>query len=132
MQINGLVMPFTDPAGVSHPNSFWIPGTVIMNNIDKVGGVDWVGYDSVAAFVAEDQPVQWATHHTAIPTALYLGIVSFPIPAGATDYGQVTAAALVYLAQNVLDTPTGALDINGNPVLVSFFADATLMQTEGN
>jgi hypothetical protein len=126
MQINGLTMPFTDPAGVAHPNSFWIPATVVMDNIDRNGGVDWVGYDSTTAYLAGNQSVQGAGHHTAIPTALYMGIVSFPVPQDATTYGEVTAAALVYLAQNVLDTSTGALDVNGNPVMVSFFAGATL------
>ena len=129
-----LALPVSDPDGSAHPNAVYLPATVIMDNIDRIGGVDWVAYHSPAALAAGDTPIEGSQHHTALNNALYAGIVGFPIPVGATTYGQATAAALVYLAQNVLDTPgknadgTPMLDpVTRAPVMVSFFASATVV-----
>jgi len=129
-----LQMPFTDNSGCAHPSAIWIPGTVIMDNVDMAGGVDWLAYHSPQAYAAGDSPVQGGQHHTALGRALYAGVSAFPIPAGATTYGQVTMAALVYLAQNVLDTPappnadgSTATNPDGSPEMRSFFVSATII-----
>ena len=133
MPVLALAMPVVNRDGSTDPDAIYLPGTVIMDNLDRLGGVDWVAYHSPAALAAGDTPIAGSEHHTAIDSALYAGVVSFPIPAGATTYGQATAAALVYLAQNVRDTPgknadgTPMLDpVTGRPVLVSFFASAVV------
>ena len=134
MSASALAMPVSDPDGSSHPNAIFIPGTVVMDNIDRTGGVDWVAYHSPAAFAGGDVPISGVSHHTALSPALYAAIVGFAVPAGAIYYGQVTAAALMYLATNVLDTPgvnadgTPMLDAATNlPVMVSYFSAATVV-----
>ena len=134
MSILALAMPVVNKDGSTDPDAIYLPGTVVMDNLDRTGGVDWVAYHSPAALAAGDTPIPGSEHHTALGNALYAGVVGFPIPAGATTYGQATAAALVYLAQHVLDTPgknadgTPLLDsVTGQPVLVSFFASATVV-----
>ena len=133
MPVLALAMPVVNRDGSTDPEAIYLPGTVIMDNLDRTGGVDWVAYHSPAALAAGDTPIDGSQHHTALNNALYAGIVGFPIPVGATTYGQATAAALVYLAQNVLDTPgknadgTPMLDAaTGQPVLVSYFANAVV------
>ena len=133
MSALALALPVSDPDGSIHPNAVYLPATVIMDNIDRTGGVDWVAYHSAAAFLSGDVPINGVTHHTALGNALYAAVVGFAIPAGMTTYGQVTAAALVYLAQSVLDTPgvnadgTPMLDpATGQPVTVSYFANAVV------
>ena len=134
MPVLALAMSVSNKDGSTDPDAIYLPGTVIMDNIDHTGGVEWVAYHSIAAFAAGDTPIPNAGHHTALSPALYAGIVSFPLPAGATNYGQATAAALVYLAQNVKDTPGVNADgsamidpATGQPVLVSYFASATVV-----
>ena len=134
MPVLALAMSVSNPDGSTDPDAIYLPGTVIMDNLDRTGGVDWVAYHSPAALAAGDTPIPDSQHHTALGNALYAGVVSFPIPAGATTYGQATAAALVYLAKNVLDTPGKNADgtpqvdpVTGQPVLVSFFASATVV-----
>ena len=134
MSASALAMPVNDPDGSSHPNAIFIPGTVIEDNIDRLGGIDWVAYHSATAFLAGDIPIAGVSHHTALDHTLYAAVTSFAIPAGTTDYGQLTAEALVYLAENVNDTPgknadgTPQLDpVTGQPVLVSYFANATVV-----
>ena len=128
-----LALPVSDPDGSAHPNAVYLPATVIMDNIDRTGGVDWVAYHSAAAFLSGDVPISGVTHHTALGNALYAAVVGFAVPAGMTTYGQVTAAALMYLAQSVLDVPgknadgTPQLDpVTGQPVLVSYFQNAVV------
>ena len=134
MPVLALAMSVTNSDGSTDPDAIYLPGTVIMDNLDRTGGVDWVAYHSPAALAAGDTPISGSQHHTALGNTLYAGVVGFPIPAGATTYGQATAAALVYLAKNVLDTPgknadgTPQLDpVTNLPVLVSFFAAATVV-----
>ena len=132
MPVSVLALPFIDSAGDTHPSAIWLPGTVVMDNLDKTGGVDWVAYHSPAALAAGDTPIQGGQHHTALDGTLYAGVVSFPVQAG--TYGAATAIALTYLAKNVKDTPgknadgTPQLDpVTGQPVLVSYFAAATVV-----
>ena len=133
MPVLALAMPVVNRDGSTDPDAIYLPGTVIMDNLDRTGGVDWVAYHSPAALAAGDTPIDGSQHHTALNNALYAGIVGFPLPVGATTYGQATAAALVYLAQNVLDTPgknadgTPMIDpVTGAPVMVSYFANAVV------
>ncbi len=132
MSINALAMPFQDPAGDNHPAAVWLPGTVIMDNLDKTGGVDWVAYHSPAALAAGDTPVQGGQHHMSIDPALYAQVMAFPVQAG--GYDAATEAALTYLAQNVKDTPgvspdeTPQVDAQGKPVMVPFFQSAQVVQ----
>ena len=134
MPVLALALPVTNKDGSNDPDAVYLPGTVIMDNLDQRGGIDWVAYHSPAAFAAGDTPIPDAQHHTALSPALYAGIVSFPLPAGATTYGQATAAALVYLAMNVKDVPGKNADgspmldaVTGQPVMVSYFANATVV-----
>ena len=133
MPVLALAMPVVNRDGSTDPDAIYLPGTVIMDNLDRTGGVDWVAYHSAAAFLSGDVPISGVTHHTALGNALYAAVVGFAVPAGMTTYGQVTAAALVYLAQSVLDTPgvnadgTPMLDpATGQPVTVSYFANAVV------
>jgi hypothetical protein len=135
MPILAFSMPVADPDGSGvHPNAVFIPDTVVMNNINRVGGVGWTVWHNGAALLAGDLPIAGVQHHTDLNTALYNAVVAFPIPAGTTAYGQVTAAALIYLGQNVKDTPgkntdgTPLLDAQGQPVMVAYFANATVVQ----
>ena len=134
MSASALSMPVNDPDGTTHPDAIFIPGTVTEDNIDRLGGIDWNAYHSVAAFLAGDVPISGISHHTALDHTLYAAITGFAIPAGTTTYGQLTAEALVYLAQNVKDVPgknadgTPQLDpATGQPILVSFFQNATVV-----
>ena len=134
MSASALAMSVSDPDGSTHPNAVYLPGTVTMDNLDRTGGVDWVPYHDIASFLAGNAPIAGVSHHTALGPALYAAVVSFPLPAGATTYGQVTAAALMYLAMNVKDVPgknadgTPMIDpATGQPVLVSYFASATVV-----
>ena len=134
MSILALAMSVSNRDGSNDPDAVYLPGTVIMDNLDQRGGIDWVAYHSPAAFAAGDTPIPNAQHHTDLSPALYAGVVNFPLPAGATTYGQATAAALVYLAMNVKDVPgknpdgSTMLDpATGQPVMVSYFANATVV-----
>ena len=132
MSIQVLSLSVTTSDGVVHPNAIAEPATVIMNNLEQLGGVDWVFYHDINTFSAKDQPISF-THHTNLNTTLYNQVVSFPVPSGVTNYGQITAIALIYLAQNVKDIQdlnvdgTPILDINNNPVYVSFFENAQVI-----
>lgn len=127
-----LTMSVTDTSGVTHPNAVAVPATVVMDNLDLTGGVDMVFYHDASTYLAHDAPIS-VQHHIALDTPLYAQVVSFPLPPGLTTYGEVTAAALIYLAMNVKDTPAKNADgspeidtVTGQPVMVSFFADATV------
>ncbi len=126
MPISVIKMPVGDPDGSDHPEAIWIPAQVIMDQIAQQGGVEWYAYHDVASWLIHKMPIAGETHHTTIDQTLYAAVQT--LDTGTTIYGPATAFALSYLALHYQDTPTGDKHEDGQPVLVPFFAAATVVQ----
>lgn len=126
MSVSVIKMPVGDPDGSVHPDAIWIPAQVIMDQIAQQGGVEWYAYHDVASYAIHKTPIAGETHHTSIDQTLYAAVQA--LDTGTTIYGPATAYALSYLALHYQDTPTGETHEDGQPVLVPFFALATVVQ----
>lgn len=140
MAISVLKMAVLSPDGSQHPDAIWVPAQVVMDTVDRAGGVDWYAYHDAPSFLSGKQPIAGVAHHTAIGPALYAQVMAYD--AGTGVYGQATAAALAYLALHVADTPgvnpddtpgvnpdgTPQVGAQGQPVMVPFFQAAQVVQ----
>ena len=132
MPLRAFVMPYTDKSLVVYPTSCWIPTQIITDLID--GGqtaVSWLGYTNMADFFLHAAPID--QHTTQITGPQYTASLAAIVAAAAgASFGDLYAQALATWGATILNTPgknadgTPMLDGQGQPVLVAFFAGATI------
>jgi hypothetical protein len=115
-------MDFTDQYGVDWPTSYWLPAVLHGQFYNGQGQLVFNGYPS---FAQANQRVVGQKIYS-LNGAPLAAIMSTPVSSlqGGTLHDALTDLGQNY-ALTVLDTPTGQNDANGNPIMVSFFANAT-------
>ena len=131
--LHAFVMPYIDKSLVSYPASCWIPTQVINDFID--GGqtaISWVGYTNMADFLLKAAPID--QHTTQITGPQYIATLTLIVSTSVgQSYGDLNAQALASWGLTTLDTQsknadgTPALDAQGQPVMVAFFAGASVV-----
>ena len=128
-----LQMPYNDSFGGTDTASVWMPSAEDEDIIDEQGGIPWLGFETVAALQAHDQPV--GNHLTAISKAAFV--------AGSGETDEQVAASLGMPTANITEAMNTAylcislamatLDVAGPPnadgtagPMVSYFQGATI------
>lgn len=129
-----LQMPYADSSGAFHPDAVWFLASITQDSLDQDAGLTWYGYESnsmlnqtlTAALTGTGtkfSPIGQKSYSLTMPQ--FAQFAAAPGAAGATLMSSEFTDA-VQFAQATLDTPTGAVDSKGQPVMVSFFAAATV------
>lgn len=108
-------MSYTLDNGLVAPNSYWTLGMVGINPIDKTGMILFYGYATQADFTAGKPPVGKKEYNIS-PS-------NYDASLAALNLDETVYAPAYALAKQVADSPS--VDAQGNPTLVSFFANAT-------
>ena len=132
MPLRAFVMPYTDKSLVVYAASCWIPTQIITDFIDGgLTAISWTGYTSMADFFLHAAPID--QHTTQVTGPQYLAaLASIVSSAAGVSLGDLNSQALAAWGTEILDTPgknadgTPTLDAQGQPVLVAFFAGATI------
>ena len=132
MPLRAFVMPYTDKSLVAYAASCWIPTQIITDFIDGgLTAISWTGYTSMADFFLHAAPID--QHTTQVTGPQYLAaLASIVSSAAGVSLGDLNSQALATWGVTILDTPgrnvdgTPTLDAQGQPVLVAFFAGATI------
>ena len=132
MPLRAFVMSYTDKSLVPYAASCWIPTQIITDFIDGgLTAVSWTGYTSMADFFLKAAPID--QHTTQVTGPQYLAaLASIVSSAAGVSLGDLNSQALAAWGTEILDTPgknadgTPTLDAQGQPVLVAFFAGATI------
>ena len=132
MPLRAFVMPYTDKSLVAYAASCWIPTQIITDFIDGgLTAISWTGYTSMADFFLHAAPID--QHTTQVTGPQYLAaLASIVSSAAGVSLGDLNSQALAAWGTEILDTPgknadgTPTLDAQGQPVLVAFFAGATI------
>ena len=133
MPLRAFVMPWTDKSLVAYAASCWIPTQVITDLIDGgLTAISWTGYTNMADFFLKAAPIE--QHTTQITGPQYVAaLASILAPAAGTSFGDLYAQAVATWGATILDTPgknadgTPMLDVQGQPVMVAFFAGASIV-----
>lgn len=116
--------PFTDTeTGAEYPDAFWYPASFHVGyNSQEIGAV-YVGH--ISENHLDKKPVHVMTREFRVTgpafVALLRQIAQAPPPAEPTPLPIAVAAMLDQIALQIKDVPTGEVDGEGKPVLVSFF-----------
>ena len=132
MPLRAFVMSYTDKSLVTYAASCWIPTQIITDFIDGgLTAISWTGYTSMADFFLHAAPID--QHTTQVTGAQYLAtLAAVTASAVGQTLGDLNSQALAAWGTEILDTPgknadgTPTLDVQGQPVLVAFFAGATI------
>ena len=133
MPLRAFVMAYTDKSLVTYTASCWIPTQIITDFIDGgLTAISWTGYTSMADFFLKAAPID--QHTTQITGPQYVAALASIVAAAAgASFGDLYAQALATWGATILDTPgknidgTPTLDAQGQPVLVAFFAGASIV-----
>jgi hypothetical protein len=120
-----LIKDFTDRCGVSHQAAYWrlVQNTNAALPANQSVTLTFLAYRDATAFGAGLLPLAGGSKDYAITGAEYLALVNAP-PTGLTLMQAIALAGEAY-ALGKLDTPSGQIDADGVPILVSFFDGAT-------
>ena len=119
--------PFTDQAtGAEYPDAFWYPASFHVGyNSQEIGAV-YVGH--ISENHLNKSPVSVMTREFRVTGAAFVAllkqIAATPVEAN-IPLPIAIAAMLDQIALQIKDVPTGEVDEQGNPILVSFFEGLT-------
>lgn len=129
-------MDYTDPSGVVHKDSIWIPLTINISHLDNCGRVEFFGFkDKQSAILAilnhkdKVKPLYGAVKGYDFNGSKYNQLVYGLINKNLNSYLECLAEACVLeLADKIFDTPSKE-DLN---VKVSFFDGAIDVELTGD
>lgn len=119
--------PFTDTeTGAEYPDAFWYPASFHVGyNSQEIGAV-YVGH--ISENHLNKSPVSVMTREFRVTGAAFVAllkqIAATPVEAN-IPLPIAIAAMLDQIALQIKDVPTGEVDEQGNPILVSFFEGLT-------
>lgn len=116
-------MDFNDNAGVMHTSSHWRVVQINISASDRNINLVFYGYASLSAFGSGKYPLPGAHKQYSISGNDFFAI-AMSAPVGTIIYDVLAHASETYAIGNH-DVDTGAKDVNGNPIMVSFFNEAT-------
>lgn len=120
-----LIKSFTDASGNVNATAFWRAVQLNISSVDKNINLVFYGYKDAASFVAGKQALP-GTQKTYTITGDEFLAVATQDPVGDNLYNVLAHASEDY-ALNKLDTDSGEVDEEGQPILVSFFDGAQVV-----
>lgn len=118
-----LLKDFTDDAGNVVSAAYWRAVVINIASAELKIRAVFYGFKDASAFQAGKASLLGAVKVYEVEGAEFIGIAS-QAPSGST-LNEVLANAVEEYALNKLDTPSGQVNPDGSPVLVSFFNGAT-------
>lgn len=120
-----LIKSFTDNSGNVNATAFWRAVQLNISSADKNINLVFYGYKDAAAFMGGKQALSGAQKEYTISGDEFMA-VALAAPDGDNLYTVLANASEQY-ALNKLDTDSGEVDGEGQPILVSFFDGATVV-----
>ena len=118
-----LQMDFTDDAGTAHTAAHWRVVQINISAADRNINLIFYAYRDLQAFGTGKAPLVGGSKQYSIIGDEFLEIAGAP-PNGAIMYDALANATEDY-AVGKKDVDTGQRDQQDNPIMVSFFANAT-------
>lgn len=119
-----LSMNFADAAGNTYTPAFWRAVLIAIDAPGRSINLVFYAYKDAASFAAGKQPLLGGVKQYRITGGEFAAIAA-AAPVGANLYDVLANASESY-AIGKHDVDSGEKDADGNPVMVSFFAAATV------
>jgi hypothetical protein len=128
-----------DGTGAAHPNAVWEFVQDLMDITDSTGSITLLPWHDAATMLAakagttKDGPISQCEMTLQLNPADFAADAAYVPPAGGS-FSTIVSEDLIYAVKLVKSVPgknpdgTPMLDANNQPVMVSFFANATAMQ----